>query len=150
MNMKQQAFWQRKSLSEMTDSEWEMLCDGCGQCCLHKLIDEETDELYFTNVACRQLDIKRCQCRHYERRFEYEPDCIKLTRENLLTFNWLPATCAYRLLEEGKTLPEWHPLITGSKSQMHTLRISVRHIAVEEESVIDWQAHILNKPDWAD
>ncbi len=81
----------------MTDAEWESLYDGCGQCCLHKLMDEDTDEIYFTNVACRQLNIKTCQCRNYERRFEYEPDCIKLTRENLpLTFEWLPPTCAYR------------------------------------------------------
>ena len=80
-------FWQRKTLDEMTDAEWESLCDGCGQCCLHKLMDEDTDEIYFTNVACRQLNIKTCQCRNYERRFEYEPDCIKLTRDNLPPLN---------------------------------------------------------------
>ena len=83
-------FWQSKTLDEMSDAEWESLCDGCGQCCLHKLMDEDTDEIYFTNVACRQLNIKTCQCRNYERRFEFEPDCIKLTRENLPTFEWLP------------------------------------------------------------
>ena len=77
--MSEQPFWQQKTLDEMTDAEWESLCDGCGQCCLHKLMDEDTDEIYFTNVACRQLNIKTCQCRNYERRFEYEPDCIKLT-----------------------------------------------------------------------
>lgn len=87
-------FWQSKTLDEMSDAEWESLCDGCGQCCLHKLMDEDTDEIYFTNVACRQLNIKTCQCRNYERRFEFEPDCIKLTRENLPTFEWLPMTCA--------------------------------------------------------
>jgi uncharacterized cysteine cluster protein YcgN (CxxCxxCC family) len=101
--MSEQPFWQQKTLDEMTDAEWESLCDGCGQCCLHKLMDEDTDEIYFTNVACRQLNIKTCQCRNYERRFEYEPDCIKLTRENLPTFEWLPPTCAYRLLAEGKS-----------------------------------------------
>lgn len=95
-------FWQSKTLDEMTDVEWESLCDGCGQCCLHKLMDEDSDEIYFTNVACKQLNIKTCQCRNYERRFEYEPDCIKLTRDNLPTFEWLPHTCAYRLLAEGK------------------------------------------------
>lgn len=73
-------FWQSKTLDDMTDAEWESLCDGCGQCCLHKLMDEDTDEIYFTNVACKQLNIKTCQCRNYERRFEFEPDCIKLTR----------------------------------------------------------------------
>ncbi len=125
-------FWQSKTLDEMSDAEWESLCDGCGQCCLHKLMDEDTDEIYFTNVACRQLNIKTCQCRNYERRFEFEPDCIKLTRENLPTFEWLPMTCAYRLLAEGKGLPAWHPLLTGSKAAMHGERISVRHIAVKE------------------
>ena len=113
------------------------------------ILDEDTDEIYFTNVACRQLNIKTCQCRNYERRFEFEPDCIKLTRENLPTFEWLPMTCAYRLLAEGKDLPAWHPLLTGSKAAMHGERISVRHIAVKESEVIDWQDHILNKPDWA-
>lgn len=142
-------FWQSKTLDEMSDAEWESLCDGCGQCCLHKLMDEDTDEIYFTNVACRQLNIKTCQCRNYERRFEFEPDYIKLTRENLPTFEWLPMTCAYRLLAEGKDLPAWHPLLTGSKAAMHGERISVRHIAVKESEVIDWQDHILNKPDWA-
>ncbi|MCD8672149.1 YcgN family cysteine cluster protein, partial [Klebsiella pneumoniae] len=112
--MSEQPFWQQKTLDDMSDAEWESLCDGCGQCCLHKLMDEDTDEIYFTNVACRQLNIKTCQCRNYARRFEYEPDCIKLTRENLPTFEWLPPTCAYRLLAEGKPLPAWHPLLTGS------------------------------------
>ncbi len=165
-------FWQSKTLDEMSDAEWESLCDGCGHCCLHILMDEDTDENYFTNVACRQLNIKTSQCRNYERRFEFEPDCIKLTRENLPTFEWLPMTCAYRLLAEGKGLPAptfewlpmtcayrllaegkglpaWHPLLTGSKAAMHGERISVRHIAVKESEVIDWQDHILNKPDWA-
>ncbi len=142
-------FWQEKTLAEMTDQEWESLCDGCGRCCLHKLIDEDTEEVYFTNVACNQLNIKTCQCRHYETRFEYEPDCIKLTRENLVTFDWLPPTCAYRLREEGKPLPPRHPLITGSKAAMHGERISVRYIAVPEREVEDWEDHILNKPEWA-
>lgn len=146
--MSEAPFWQTTSLDHMSDAQWESLCDGCGQCCLHKLQDEDTDDIYFTNVACRQLNIKTCQCRHYARRFEFEPDCIKLTRENLNNFTWLPATCAYRLLATGKDLPCWHPLRTGSKAAMHTERISVRHIAVEEIQVTDWQAHILNKPQW--
>ena len=139
-------FWQSKTLDDMTDAEWESLCDGCGQCCLHKLMDEDSDEVYFTNVACNQLNIKTCQCRNYERRFTLEPDCIKLTRDNLPTFEWLPHTCAYRLLAEGKGLPKWHPLLTGSKAAMHGERISVRHIAVRESEVRDWEDHILNHP----
>lgn len=83
-------FWETRRLEEMTDEEWESVCDGCGQCCLNKLQDADTDEIYFTNVACNLLNIKSCRCRHYENRFEYEPDCIKLTRENLPTFSWLP------------------------------------------------------------
>jgi len=139
-------FWQSKTLDNMTDAEWESLCDGCGQCCLHKLMDEDSDEIYFTNVACNQLNIKTCQCRNYERRFELEPDCIKLTRDNLPTFEWLPPTCAYRLLAEGKDLPKWHPLLAGSKAAMHGERISVRHIAVRESEVRDWEDHIMNHP----
>ncbi|GKX58211.1 YcgN family cysteine cluster protein [Leminorella grimontii] len=148
--MNQLPFWQRKTLAEMNDEEWESLCDGCGQCCLHKLMDEDTDEIYFTNVACNQLNIKTCRCRQYERRFELEEDCIKLTRENLLTFEWLPETCAYRRIHEGKGLAPWHPLISGSSSAMHAARISVRHMAVPESEVEDWQDHILNRPEWLD
>lgn len=141
-------FWQQKTLSEMSNEEWESLCDGCGQCCLHKLQDEDTDEIYFTNVACNLLDIKTCQCRHYARRFDYEEDCIKLTRENLSTFAWLPPTCAYRLIRDGKPLPDWHPLVAGSKRAMHAARISVRYIAVRESEVRDWEEHIMPRPHW--
>jgi len=137
-------FWQHKSLAEMTDEEWESLCDGCGRCCLHKLIDEDTEQVYFTNVACNQLNIKTCQCRHYETRIKYEPDCIKIMRENLGTFHWLPPTCAYRLQAEGKPLPHWHPLITGSKAAMHGARISVRHIAVPEREASNLEDHIIS------
>lgn len=139
-----QSFWQRKTLEQMTDEEWESLCNGCGQCCMHKLLDADTDEIYFTNVACDQLDLKSCQCKNYAERFRYEPDCIKLTRDNLTTFRWLPNTCAYRLIAEGKPLPAWHPLKTGSKLAMHQAKISVRHIAVREIEVMDWEDHIIN------
>jgi len=145
--MTEQPFWQTKRLGQMNDAEWESLCDGCGQCCLNKLQDADTDEIYFTNVACNQLNIKTCQCRSYERRFELEENCIKLTRENLTSFEWLPRTCAYRVLGEGKTLPAWHPLIAGSKKAMHAQRISVRFIAVRESEVRDWEEHIIDRPD---
>ncbi|QLK88272.1 YcgN family cysteine cluster protein [Arsenophonus endosymbiont of Aphis craccivora] len=139
-----ESFWQRKTLEQMTYEEWESLCDGCGQCCMHKLLDADTDEIYFTNVACNQLDLKSCQCKNYAERFRYEPDCIKLTRDNLTTFRWLPNTCAYCLIAEGKPLPAWHPLKTGSKLAMHQAKISVRHIAVIEIEVMDWEDHIIN------
>lgn len=138
-------FWQQKTLLQMTEKEWESLCDGCGQCCLNKLIDDDTDKLYFTNVACNQLDIQSCRCCHYENRHEYEPDCIKLTQQNLRQFEWLPETCAYRLLDENKVLPEWHPLLTGSHESMHQAGISVRNYAVHEIDVVNWEDHILNK-----
>ncbi len=129
-------FWQEKSLDEMTDKEWESLCDGCGRCCLYKYIDSETKTLQSTNVACKLLNIKTCQCSHYEKRLErMKGGCIKLTRENITTLDWLPPTCAYRLLAQGKPLPSWHPLITGSKAAMHAERISVRHIAVPASSL---------------
>ena len=137
------AFWQTKTLEQMTNQEWESLCDGCGKCCLHKLIDEETEELYFTNVACNLLDVQTCCCRDYENRFSYNEGCLKLTRKNLPEFNWLPSTCAYRLLAEGKELPHWHPLITGSKKTMHEAGASVQNKAVYAIEVIDWEDHIL-------
>lgn len=144
--MTERPFWQIKKLEQMTDAEWESLCDGCGQCCLNKLQDADTDEIYFTNVACNLLNIKSCQCSNYARRFEFEPDCIKLTRENLDTFQWLPMTCSYRRLAEGKDLPVWHPLKVGSAREMHAQRISVRHIAVRESEVMDWEDHIIANP----
>jgi len=137
------SFWQNKTLDQLTDAQWEQLCDGCGQCCLNKLIDEDTDEILYTNVACDQLDSKTCQCRHYQDRFEYEPDCIKLTRENLFTIEWLPKTCTYLYFQEHQTLPDWHPLITGSKEMMDKKRISVRNRVVYEKDVIHWQDHII-------
>ena len=138
-------FWQSKTLDDMTDVEWESLCDGCGQCCLHKLMDEDTDEIYFTNVACKQLNIKTCQCRNYARRFDYEPDCIKLTRENLMTFEWLPPTCAYRLVSEGKDLPLWHHLVCGDPDAVHHERISQSGRMLAEGSVAedDWEDHLI-------
>ena len=142
-------FWQSKTLEQMTDAEWESLCDGCGQCCLHKLQDEDTDEIYFTNVACRLLDGQSCLCKDYANRKKRVPDCVKLTPKRVVAVDWLPPTCAYRLLAEGKDLPKWHPLLAGSKAAMHGERISVRHIAVKESEVRDWEDHILNHPNRA-
>lgn len=143
--MSELPFWQTHSLEQMTDQQWESVCDGCGQCCLNKLQDAVTDEIYFTNVACNQLDLQTCRCSHYQQRFELEPDCIKLDRDNLKTFVWLPATCSYRLLAEGNTLPVWHPLRQGNSEMMHSQRISVRHIAVHEHEVQNWEDHIISQ-----
>ncbi|KFA59274.1 hypothetical protein A9G34_03830 [Gilliamella sp. Choc4-2] len=136
-------FWESKTLAQMSDEEWEQLCDGCGQCCLNKLMDEDTNEILYTNVACNLLDSHTCQCRHYHKRFDYEPDCIKLTRENLLTIEWLPLTCSYRYFSKNGRLPEWHPLIIGNKKLMHKLKISVRNRIVYEKDVICWEDHII-------
>ncbi|MDX7845215.1 YcgN family cysteine cluster protein [Aeromonas caviae] len=140
------SFWQVKSLQQMTTAEWESLCDGCGKCCLNKLIDEDTEELVFTNVACNLLNTKTCQCSDYGNRFKKEPDCLQITHDKIAEFNWLPSTCAYRLLAEGQTLPEWHPLITGSRSAMHQAGQSVRGKVIHEVHAGDWADHIIT---WA-
>lgn len=145
--MMNKAFWLEKTLEEMTESEWESLCDGCGKCCLHKLMDEDTDEVYYTNVACSWLNSKTCSCKDYPNRFKSGEECLKLSRENIAEFNWLPTTCSYRLLAEGKPIPEWHPLITGSKSAMHKAGESVRGKVVYEIDVVNWEDHIQNLPD---
>ena len=109
-------FWQTKTLDEMSASEWEQLCDGCGRCCLVKLEDEDTGDIYLTRLACGLLDLKTCRCRDYAARHEKMPDCISITPEKVRTLGWLPPTCAYRRVEEGRDLLWWHPLISGSAS----------------------------------
>lgn len=137
-------FWTIKTLDEMSDQEWEDLCDGCGKCCLHKLQDEDTDDIYFTNVACNLLDMKTGLCKNYANRFDSNEECLKLTRDKIDEFVWLPKTCAYRLLSEGKPLPEWHPLITGSKEAMHQAGISVTSMTLCYEcDAGDWEDHII-------
>src|SRR4051794_6554155 len=125
-------FWKSKTLAEMTREEWESLCDGCGRCCLHKLRDEETEELSFTNVACRLLDLQSCRCRNYERRREQVPDCVSLTPESVATIDWLPPSGAYRRLAEGKDLAWGHPLVSGDPASVHRAGVSVRGRAVDE------------------
>jgi len=128
-------FWQAKTLTELTAAEWESLCDGCGRCCLHKLEDEDTGELYFTNVACRLLDLNTCRCRDYAHRAELIPDCLVLTPACPELYAQLPSTCAYRLRFEGRPLPEWHPLVSGDVESVHRAGISVRGKAVSEEYI---------------
>lgn len=125
-------FWKTKTLDEMSRDEWESVCDGCGRCCLHKLRDEDTEVLSFTNVACRLLDLRSCRCSHYERRRDKVPDCVSLTPETLRQIDWLPPTCAYRRLEEGRDLLWWHPLVSGDPGSVHEAGISVRGRAVDE------------------
>lgn len=124
--MTDKPFWQTKNLNQLTRSEWESLCDGCGQCCLHKLQDEDTDEIYWTSVACTLLNPEICQCRDYPNRKKTVPDCIFLTPEIVDEVDWLPVTCAYRLVAEGSDLYWWHPLVSGSPETVHEAGISVR------------------------
>lgn len=136
-------FWIEKTLNEMTDSEWEQLCDGCGLCCLNKIIDKETDEICTTNVACDQLDKKTGACKHYENRFVYQPDCIKLTKENVSQIPWLPKTCAYYLVLHKQPLPAWHPLIMGNKDKLSEQMRVFRQRLVYEKDVICWEDHVI-------
>ena len=128
-------FWETKSLGEMTREEWESLCDGCGLCCLRKLEDEESGEIAYTDVACRLLDCETCRCTDYRRRHALVDDCVALTPGDLKPLRWMPSTCAYRLLDEGRGLPDWHPLVTGSDRSVHAAGISVRGRCVSEAHV---------------
>ena len=125
-------FWKRKSLAEMSSGEWESLCDGCALCCLQKLEDEETGEVFYSDIACRLLDVETCRCSDYERRLSLVSDCLKLSVDDQEAFSWLPPTCAYRRLAEDKDIPEWHPLLTGDPESVHEAGISMKGKAVSE------------------
>jgi len=128
-------FWETRSLEQMTDAEWESLCDGCARCCLHKLEDADTGEVYYTGVRCRYLKEDSCRCSDYPRRHELVSHCIDLRREDLSRLTWLPDTCAYRRLYEGKPLLPWHPLVSGSTYSVHEAGISIRGKAVSDEHI---------------
>ncbi len=128
-------FWHSKTLEQMTREEWDSLCDGCGRCCLNKIIDDQ-DQIQTTAVACKLLDLESCQCSDYSNRWHHVPDCIRFTPDNLEeNLKWLPDSCAYRLLFEGYDLPEWHPLITKRTESVHEAGFSVRGRAVSE---LEW------------
>ena len=131
-----QPFWKLKSLSELSEGEWESLCDGCGKCCLHKLEDEDTGRIHLTMVACRLLDVNTCRCLHYGDRKRLVPVCSRVRPDNIGRLA-LPATCAYRTLAEGRELAPWHPLVSGRADSVHEAGISVRGRAVSERDIAD-------------
>ena len=128
-------FWESKTLGEMSDSEWESLCDGCAKCCVKKLEDVDTGDVHYTNVACHLLDREKCRCTRYPERSALVPDCIVVTPDVAADFKWLPETCAYRLLAEGKPLYDWHPLISGNWESVHAAGVSVRGKVISDENV---------------
>lgn len=145
MNAPAKPFWKTTPLAEMNREQWEALCDGCGLCCLQKLEDEHTGRIYYTNVACRLLDLETCRCSDYAHRHLHVPDCIELTPETIAEYRWLPETCAYRLLAEGKELPDWHYLVCGDLDAVHRAGISRAGRMISEDRVReeDWEDHII-------
>jgi uncharacterized cysteine cluster protein YcgN (CxxCxxCC family) len=139
-------FWKTKSLAEMTRAEWESLCDGCGRCCLHKLRDDDTGEVTWTNVACRLLDDQSCRCRNYPHRRRFVPDCVQLTPEGLAEIDWLPPSCAYRRLHNGQELPHWHPLVTGDPDSVHRAGVSIRGRVIDERRAGPLEHHLTPWP----
>lgn len=154
-------FWQYKTLEQMNDREWEALCDGCGKCCLQKFIEDDEgqgestteinagEEIHYTNIVCHLLNTKSCQCTHYEKRTQLVPDCVKLTKDNLKDIFFMPPSCSYRRVYEGRGLPSWHPLLhKGKKSAMHKAGMSVRGKTVpdDEHSLDDFEDYIVSWP----
>lgn len=129
------AWWNRLTLDEVSAEQWEQLCDGCGQCCVHTLQDAETGRLARTSVHCRYLDASGCLCTDYANRLHNVPDCVALAPDSARQFSWLPATCAYRLRAAGQPLPRWHPLETGDPGSVHRAGVSVRGRVISEEFV---------------
>lgn len=151
MSHPDERFWETKTLDQMTDAEWESLCDGCGRCCLQKLEDEDTGEVHFTRVSCRLLDVESCRCSDYENRFEKVPDCLLIKPLSEEKLSWLPESCAYVKLSRGQPLENWHPLLSGDPKSVHSSRISVsgRCISETEVPVSEFIFHLIewdNKP----
>lgn len=136
------AFWRTKTLAQMTPNEWESLCDGCGQCCLHKIAQPRGPALN-TSVACRLLDSETCRCKNYASRKKIVRDCVVLTPENVESLTWLPNTCAYRLVAVGDDLPDWHPLRSGDPESVHRAGISVRGRCISERDAGPLEEHVI-------
>jgi len=138
-------FWEDTALEAMSDAQWESLCDGCGRCCLQKLEDEDTGEVHFTRVACRELNPRTARCRHYPTRFERVPDCLAVRPLSAEKLGWLPSSCAYRRLAEGRGLADWHPLISGTRRSVIEAGVSVSGNTLSETTVPlhRWPQHVI-------
>ena len=138
-------FWNTTPLSNLNDDQWESLCDGCGKCCLHKLQDEDTDEVFYTRVACRLLDTRSGGCNDYANRFSRVPDCMNIRALTADQFAWLPATCAYRLRHNDQPLPDWHPLMSDNQHSVHKQSGAIRGRVISEDEVdeVDLEDHVI-------
>jgi hypothetical protein len=148
-------FWKRKTLAEMSAPEWESLCDGCGLCCLNKIEEWDSGDIYFTSIRCKLMDGESCRCTSYPNRWDFVPDCVQLTLENVPEIEWLPPTCGYRLVNEGRDLYWWHPLVSGDPETVHQAGISARGRTVSENDVglddmedyvVDWPLTVGDAP----
>jgi len=144
--MSDKPFWETIPLKRMSRSQWESLCDGCGKCCVHKLEDDETGEMFATNVACRLLDVKTARCADYGNRRAHVPECVRLTPEKLDTIEWLPSSCAYVRVHRGQGLAEWHPLVSGDPGSVRKAGMSVAGKVISEDHAGELENHIIDEP----
>jgi len=133
--MAERQFWQIKTLDEMSAAEWESRCDRCGKCCLVRLQDIDSGDYFTTKACCDLLDVETSRCTRYFKRHDLVTDCVKLSYANINNLEWMPTTCAYRLLAEGKELYDWHPLVSGDIDSVHKVGISVRSRVVPQDEI---------------
>lgn len=141
-------FWETKTLTQMTPTEWESLCDGCAKCCLLKLEDEESGDIAYTRLHCTLLDEGTCQCSDYANRKAKVPDCVILTPKNVSELKWMPRSCSYRLIHESKPLPDWHHLVSGDRDLVHIAGHSIKGKTVSEDTVFDEEEQMDWIVDW--